>query len=911
MTTPIPCPQPEAIEQLLLGHTAGPQAELLELHVEQCARCLEVVRALRLEDPLVAVVRAGARETPIPASGLRDSLMYALCRLPQTALSISSPPSLRDRAEEALTFLAAPRQADEIGRFGPYGILRVLGAGGMGIVFAARQSQPLRVVALKLILDGSRGRHLRSRFHTETAIVARLEHPNIVRVYEVGEYEGRPYFTMEYLEGGNLSEQLAVAPLTPRLAAERTEALARAVQFAHERSCLHRDLKPANVLLAADGTPRISDFGLAKNLRDVETDDTSEDQTQSGAILGTPSYMAPEQTQGAGSASVGPLADVYGLGAILYECLTGRPPFRAATVLDTLQMVRSQEPVAPVRLQPGLPRDLQTICLKCLEKEPARRYGSAALLADDLGRFLRGEPIRARPVSWRERMWKWARRQPALAILSGVGVLLGGGLVVGAVVYESSLRAAVQQARWQQERADKNYRNANETLNRMLGRLMQRQVGEAPQLKRLQHELLEEILPFFQRALEEADGADPGVQLDTARACKWMGDIQHVLGRREAAAEAYRRAIVLVKSLPEKPLATEEATLHVLHGCHNNLGLLAADSRRWEEARGHHHTALAVGEELVRRWPALAVSSIAVAQSEQNLGAVAEHVGDYKKAEHHYSRAVAIRAEQFQAFPDNDRYREWLGESHLNLADIYRLTRRNAAATQSYEKADGLLRGILSRHPARGDVALTLATLNTNWSYLPGHTQEALRRLNEAVELSESVLRREPEHDSARQRTYNARGARAQLYETLGQWANAVKDWDRVVVVDNQPGGWIRRTLRALALARAGDHVRATQAAADLEKDREVSDQGLYNVASVYSLSSKAVAASTEGSASERQALIDRYGKQGIALLMTLRMRGYFESPRNIGSLITDKDLAPLRARAEFRQLRMRSQDGK
>jgi tRNA A-37 threonylcarbamoyl transferase component Bud32 len=302
-----------------------------------------------------------------------------------------------------------------------YEILGELGRGGMGVVYKARQTKLGRVVALKMILAGGHaGASDVARFRTEAEAVARLQHPNIVQIFEVGDHGGLPFLSLEFCPGGSLDRKLNGTPIRARDAAELVEKLARAVQAAHEKGVLHRDLKPANVLLAEDGAPKITDFGLAKKL-------DAAGQTQSGAVLGTPSYMAPEQASGK-SSQVGPAADVYALGAILYECLTGRPPFKAATSLDTILQAAADEPVAPRRLQSTTPRDLDTMCLKCLRKETARRYRSALELAEELRRFLDGEPIQARPPSPFERARRWAQRRPAVAALLAVLlVVLTGG----------------------------------------------------------------------------------------------------------------------------------------------------------------------------------------------------------------------------------------------------------------------------------------------------------------------------------------------------------------------------------------------------------------------------------------------------------------------------------------------------
>jgi WD40 repeat protein len=293
-----------------------------------------------------------------------------------------------------------------------YEFLQELGRGGMGVVYQARQIALNRLVALKMVLAGQRASASeRARFKSEAEAVARLQHPNIVQIYEIGEADGTPYFSLEYLDGGSLDRKLAENPLAPTPAAQLLVPLARAMHAAHAQGIVHRDLKPANVLLARDGTPKITDFGLAKRL------DADQAQTRTGAVLGTPCYMSPEQALG-DIHNVGPATDIYSLGAVLYELLTGRPPFRGASVLDTLEQVRFDEPVSPRRLQPKVPRDLDTICLKCLHKDPVRRYETAAALADDIERLLRSEPIRARPVGVGERLVRWIRRNPALAAVS-------------------------------------------------------------------------------------------------------------------------------------------------------------------------------------------------------------------------------------------------------------------------------------------------------------------------------------------------------------------------------------------------------------------------------------------------------------------------------------------------------------
>jgi WD40 repeat protein/tetratricopeptide (TPR) repeat protein len=339
----------------------------------------------------------------------------------------------------------------------------------MGVVYLARQTKLNRLVALKMVLHGGYASASDLvRFLAEGEAVAQLQHPHIVQIYEVGRQADLPFFCLEYVAGGTLAQRLQGGPLPPREAARLGETLARAVAYAHDRGLIHRDLKPGNVLLAADGTPKITDFGLAKRVA------AGGGLTATGAVLGTPSYMAPEQAEG--KKDVTPLCDVYALGALLYEMVTGRPPFQAPTPLDTLMQVVADEPVPPRQLQPKVPRDLETICLKCLQKEPHKRYASAAALADDLARFREDRPIVARPVGRLERGWRWCRRNPAVA-----GLLAAVFLLLLAVAVTSTLSAARLQAaltRTQDAERDARLREAEALVGKAHGTRYSRRPGQ-------------------------------------------------------------------------------------------------------------------------------------------------------------------------------------------------------------------------------------------------------------------------------------------------------------------------------------------------------------------------------------------------------------------------------------------------
>lgn len=322
-----------------------------------------------------------------------------------------------------------------------YDILRVIGQGAMAVVYEARHRRLHRNVALKIFRPG---RILTSRelfrIRTEAEAIARLTHPNIIQIFEVGESDGAPFLALELAEGGTLAKRLQQSSFTPQAAADLIETLARALHHAHDRRVIHRDLKPANILFAKDGTPKITDFGLAKVLE--ERDALSVDVTRTGEAMGTPRYMAPEQAAGKNDC-VGPATDVYALGTLLYECLTGRAPFVSASVVETLQKIRDDDPLPPRRLQLSIPRDLETICLHCLEKDPSRRYATPLELAEDLQRFRRYEPIRIRPTPLWELGWKWCRKKPAHAALIALAIVMSVSSMLAAVALTQRERSRI------------------------------------------------------------------------------------------------------------------------------------------------------------------------------------------------------------------------------------------------------------------------------------------------------------------------------------------------------------------------------------------------------------------------------------------------------------------------------------
>ncbi len=411
------CPSELDLLAFHRGTLAEGKVDVVAEHLEFCPGCEAAIRLLdQCADPLVDVMRMHIQSH-------------------STVRSIDWPQThaVRERAEEAEP---DPTARENWPRLPGYEIVDVLGRGGMGVVFRARHVALSRVVALKHLQAGTGSKNARSRI--EAQALAGLHHPNIVQIHEIVDHEGNLFLSLELVEGGSLASHMRGKPLPPVESARLLETVARAVEHAHTRHIVHRDLKPANILLSDDRhaagekgdaaltelatfIPKIADFGLAKRMA------APAGATRDGDVIGTPSYMAPEQAAGK-SEKIGPAADIYGLGVILYEMVTGRVPLQGVNTLETLVMVCESEPVPPRRIQPGLPRDLETICLKCLQKDPARRYGSAADLAEDLRRFQATEPIVARPTPVWERSWKWTRRRPALAGLLTLTLLV---LVLG------------------------------------------------------------------------------------------------------------------------------------------------------------------------------------------------------------------------------------------------------------------------------------------------------------------------------------------------------------------------------------------------------------------------------------------------------------------------------------------------
>jgi uncharacterized protein (TIGR03067 family) len=865
-------------------------------------------------------------------------------------------------------------------RVAGYDILGELGRGGMGVVYQARQRGLDRLVALKMILAGAQaGAEELVRFQAEAAAVARLRHPNIVQVYEVGEAEGRPFFSLEYVEGGSLAARLGGTPQPAGDAAELVETLARAVHYAHQQGVVHRDLKPANILMVSGGVvrgegspdtthhspltthqPKITDFGLAKRL------DSDAGQTRSGAIVGTPSYMAPEQADGKGT-PVGPAADVYALGAILYELLTGRPPFKAATGLDTVLQVVTEDPVPPRRLQPKVPRDLETICLKCLQKAPGKRYPDAQALADDLRRFLDGEPVQARPTPAWERAVKWARRRPAAAALVALSVLAALALFgLGwwynrdlqeerdyALAQRDAATRAKEEAERQQRRARAILRQALQGVDRLTQVTPERFPLLSLQMTEERRLRLKDALVLCRGYLRE-EKADPAGRREVGQTYARLASLHLLLGQFPEAETAARQALdcqeKLVADFPgRRDLRYDLARSRI------TLGHFCSITRRAEAAEAYHK-ALALLEPLTRTRPHVARYQQALAECHLNLAVLHLLKGQFKEAEPGIAVHVKISRRLVQEHPGVAGYQGLLAAGYSNLGLVYNNTGRPAKAIHVLRKSLALFTKLTRNHPrAVKDFELVGASsrLNLGAAYvltrrpteagpllqkgfdrceqmgraypqvptyahlciqgyglliqntLQGKPAAVLGLANRAVTLLETMAGKQPSNPQVKfylSLLYASRAGDA--LGPLGRHAEALADWDRAIALEKGPARQANLRLnRALTLAYFGKHRRAVQEAGAVIGKGKPSVPAQYTWACVYGVAARAARKDSRLAPKERVRQAEQYAARAVALLTEIQGGGPGPNPIKADKLKSDPDLNPLRLRADFRKL--------
>jgi tetratricopeptide (TPR) repeat protein len=773
-----PCPSPEQLQRLLAEELDDTERDPLECHIEGCAACQGA-----LEELSRALVHEGERTQGGDRSRSRHEPGSAFLRwlkreVPDTAAGGEGQDS-KDTAS-SLPESTAAESARSWPQLPGYEILGVLGKGGMGIVYKARHRALNRLVALKMIrAAGPAEAAALARFRTEAEAIARLQHPHVVQIYEVGEYDGLPYLALEFVEGGSLSQRLDGTPLPARQAAQLVEELARAVQAAHDRGLVHRDLKPTNVLLTAEGAPKVSDFGLAKLM------DSGAGPTATGEVLGTPSYMAPEQAESKGWA-VGPATDVYALGAILYELLTGRPPFRAATALETLMQVVHEEPVPPRRLQSGTPRDLETVCLKCLQKEPKKRYATAEALAEDLRRFGAGRPILARPVGPLGRLGRWARRQPVTAGLLGallMALLLG---LSGVTLLWRRAEAHLQEAQHQRERAEESFRDARGAVEQMLTEVGQERLKGIPELDPVRQALLEKAAAFYEKFLRER-GDDPAVREEAALAYNRVGLINKELGRLTEAEAAYQQGLSLLASLAAQAPHEPRYRLVMARTHSAGLGALYGRNQRYGKAEESLRAALAILEPLTSEYPDSDEYRQDLANCYNNLGILYYETNRLDRAETAHGEALKIRARLAGAPSDTPLNRHRLAGSHNNLGMVFRESGRPKQAEGSFQTALDIWRRLITEDPNNLDYqdAKALCCQNLGWLYFDylGRPTQAEAAYQEALQVREKLAREHSALVDNRSHLALVYGQLARVYGKLEQSAKTEAAYMKVLEI--------------------------------------------------------------------------------------------------------------------------------
>ncbi len=688
-----PCPGSEELRAFAVGEASATDQERIGRHVEACAACLAVLEAAGpLQGSLFALLRRlGAGKLFDP--GCEADISTVAC--PSMA-ALSAPPP------DGAALPPAPAG---------YELLAELGRGGMGVVFKARHLGLGRVVALKMIrpdylsgLDARENAEVRARFLNEARAAARLSHENVVPVFEVGESGGVPFYSMRHVEGHSLARVVREGPVDGRQAAAYLEPVARAVQHAHEQGILHRDLKPANILLDADGRPHVTDFGLAKWLGEAR------ELTQTGRVLGTLSYAPPEQLRDA--SRVREAGDVYSLGATLYHLLTGRPPFQAASQMEVLEQVRSREPVPPRQLNPAIPRDLETVALKCLQKEPGRRYASAAELADDLGRYLRHEPIRARPVGPLGRAWRWCRRRPAVATTGAVAVAALIAVAVVSLLFAAEKAADAERlgrlAREREEESRRSRRLAEDSAvlqallvlaeaERRPGRVDEATRRRARDVKNLLGgRTLPDVIAGVQQTLAELQEAAPGdaglakQQRLLANVCTTLGNWAREDGRAAEGARLLQQAVTawehVLRSVPGDAVASNELANSLYY-----LGAHFRDAGRPERMEQFWKRAAAVSERIVGQDAGHAAN---LGFTYYNLGVAAAEKGRQDDAIAWQTRALDTLAPLHRRGYGGEKVRWFLSSAHLGRGLAWREKKEYTKALPDLERAASLTSGV-------------------------------------------------------------------------------------------------------------------------------------------------------------------------------------------------------------------------
>jgi len=651
-----------------------------------------------------------------------------------------------------------PAAADS--RIGDYELQHEIARGGMGVVYKARQTSLNRSVALKMILSGQLASEDDiKRFRMEAGAAAQLDHPGIVPIYEIGEHQGQPYFSMGLVEGESLAARIADGPLAPHEAAKLVSSIAAAVDYAHQRGVIHRDLKPGNVLIDQHNTPKVTDFGLAKRV------DADSNLTGTGDILGTPSYMPPEQAGGE-LEKIGPASDIYSLGAILYCLLTARPPFQAARPLDTVLQVIAQDPVPPTQLNPTVDKDLETICLKCLEKPLERRYTSAAALKADLDRFLNNEPIHARRISSAAKLWRWCRRKPLVASLVAavvISVIFG----VGFTTYFA------MEARLRAQQAEETTTIAISTLETMVNDVQER-LRPIPAAQEVRRELLRSSLAELQRvsadfrAQRRVDRNTAKALLDLANLFDELGD-EEGLDATKSAESNYRAAADIYRELNESE-PSDQDVLQEYSITLTELGTFYLDVGNTQKAEHPLFEALEKGRDATAELPHETRYWLDFGWILANCGDWYAMRSKFREAQPYFDEAIQIARRMMAIHPGDRIYEERLAAYLEKAGDAYHDMRQNDAALERFQKTLELRQKLYEQIPESpiilDSLSFTYERLGNHWLQV-GKPGQALAMYRKMLEFNEHAVEADPANRPLRR-------GQAVCYEKISKAARRV-----------------------------------------------------------------------------------------------------------------------------------------
>ncbi len=864
--------------------------------------------------------RAGLAE--VATEQVRQSLAGVADPDVRQSLAGPTPPPPQDHVLPSTTGFV-PEAAER------YTLTRLHATGGIGRVWLARDASLSRDVALKELRPERAGdAAVRARLRKEALVTGQLEHPGIVPIYELGRRpeDQSPFYTIRCVRGRTLAEaaagyhqrrgRRAAGPLDLRELLGAFAGVCNAVAYAHSRGVLHRDLKPQNVVLGDYGEVILLDWGLARLISQADAEgeaagppvkcDGDGEGTWHGQVLGTPAYMAPEQAEGRLD-QLGAATDIYGLGAILYEILTGRPPFTGTETTAVLRQVIHQPPAGPRSLVAQTPAALEAVCLKALAKKPAARYGSAKELAGGVQRWLADEPVRAYREPLTALLGRWARRHRPL--VAGAAALLFTTVIATVLIRTEKARAEANYKTAQEERTraekseeqliasrDISSRSQEELANVLMeiGRTSQAEAVYAEardnfaRLTQAQPDVL-----LYQRYLTRAEDNLASLYLSTGQLARAQEIYEQVLTTRRELASRH----------PELPDLQRE-----LAASHHNLGRLHAGRGQPDLAEQSYRQALVIAQKLVDGRPESPSNRRSLASTLSSLGVLYRDLKQNDKAEAVYLRALALHEGLVREGPGDVEDQQSLASTYNNLGELYHIVGPQTKAESFYNKALELMETVARENSTVLKYAMDLAAMYGNMGNfirVNRSGQESLDWYRRSIDVLEGVLLKEPFHVEAKLFLRNGCRGQAVALTALGRYEEALNDWDRAIELD--PGtDWHMDVLhlsRATCLARLGDHARATSEAGTLAAKESLTANFLYDLACVYSLSNAAAVSDQRLRPDERERAATGYAAEAVRLLGKSLSAGFSDSPARRAHVPNDPHLDSLRERDDFRKL--------